>query len=174
MLLVQALDAEAFAPYGWMLGQPFPGADANAAFRNAAADFWHAHAFEVGEGGQPELLWVAYRDDASPLSALETHLLTQQALMPLTGALIQFVACSGADGAPDMATLRGFRVTPGQGICMRPGCWHTTRSTGGEVLGAMLTRRSTTVDLARHLAHGEPARESTIVQIAPQTWQVPE
>ena len=94
-------------------------------------------------------------------------------MIPLNGDLVQFVACSGADGSPDLATLAAFRVRQGQGICMRPGCWHGTRiGRAGEVLCAMLTRRSTTLDLVRHLAHGEPARESTVAAIAPHGWRV--
>lgn len=34
---------------------------------------------------------------------------------------------------------------------MQPGCWHATRIKSDEVRCAMLTRRSTTLDLASHL-----------------------
>ena len=172
-LTPQTLDATAFEPYGWVLGLPGPSGDSGATFRSAASDFWQAHVFDCGETGQPEVLWVSYRDSASPIRAMEKHLLTQQAVIPLNGDLVQFVACSGADGSPDLATLAAFRVRQGQGICMRPGCWHGTRiGRAGEVLCAMLTRRSTTLDLVRHLAHGEPARESTVAAIAPHGWRV--
>ncbi|MDO5624252.1 MAG: ureidoglycolate lyase [Pseudomonadota bacterium] len=171
-LPLQALNPTAFAPHGWVLGLPIPSGDAAATFRSAASDFWQAHVFDAGEAGQPELLWVSYRDAVSPVGTLEKHLLTQQALMPLTGELVQFVASSGADGAPDLATLAAFRVRQGQGICMRPGCWHATRvGQPGEVLCAMLTRRSTTLDLVRHLTQGAPAAESVLAPIAPHLWQ---
>ncbi|MDO5691176.1 MAG: ureidoglycolate lyase [Pseudomonadota bacterium] len=171
VLTPRTLEREAFAPYGWVLGLPFPGSDPAAAFGHPASDFWHAHAFDCGEGGQPVVLWVSYRDGQSPVATLEKHRLTQQALIPLTGELLQFVALGQPDGQPDLGSLAAFRVTPGQGVCMRPGCWHAMRVLNGEVLCAMLTRRSTTIDLARHLAHGAPAQESTIVTIAPHAWR---
>lgn len=169
-LNLQTLSSAAFAPYGWVLGQPFPGTDPAAAFGNPASDFWHAHDFDCGAAGQPQLLWVSYRDGHSPVATLEKHLLTQQALIPLTGELLQFVALSRADGTPDLNSLGAFRVSPGLGICMRPGCWHTTRAVEDEVLCAMLTRRSTTLDLVGHLAQGDRASESVIATIAPHTW----
>ena len=169
-LTVQPLDVAAFARYGWMLGTPFPGGDPAASFHSEASDFWHAHGFDAGAGGQPQVLWVAYRDTARSVAALEQHRLTEQALIPLTGSVIQFVAISAADGNPDLDTLAAFRVPPGQGLCMRQGCWHATRVVGGQVLCAMLTRRSTTRDLVRHLAQGAPAVESAIVSIPIHTW----
>ena len=172
-LTVQPLDRTAFETYGWVLGLPIPSGDPAATFRSAASDFWQAHLFDTGEAGQPEVLWVSYREAASPITTLEKHLLTQQALIPLTGELVQFVACSAADGAPDLTTLAAFRVQQGQGICMRPGCWHSTRIVqAGEVLCAMLTRRSTTLDLVRQLAQGEPATESVLAPIAPHAWRL--
>ncbi len=172
MIVAQPLDAAGFDPYGWVLGQPFPGAEAAAAFGNAASDFWHVHDFDCGDAGQPQLLWVSYRDGHSPVAMLEKHLLTQQALIPLTGELLQFVALSQADGRPDLASLAAFRVPPGLGVCMRRGCWHTTRIVASEVRCAMLTRRSTTLDLVRHLAQGERADESVIAAIEPRAWRL--
>ena len=78
---------------------------------------------------------------------------------------IQVVSKSAADGSPDLATLAAFRVPQGQGICMRPGCWHATRVVDGEVTCLMLTRRSTTVDLIQHLTTDARATESAIVEI---------
>jgi ureidoglycolate lyase len=78
------------------------------------------------------------------------------------------VARSAADGSPDLATLAAFRVPQGQGVCMRPGCWHATRVTDEEVTCLMLTRRSTTVDLIQHLTTDASASESAIVAIPVQ------
>jgi len=161
-LTPQPLSPEAFAPYGWMLGKGLATAPATAAFSNAATDFWHEHAFDTGPSGQTEVLWVNYRIQDPNVTALENHLLTQQALIPLTGEVIHIVAESKAEGGPDLSTLKAFRLPQGQGVCMRPGCWHSSRVAGGEVACLMLTRISTTVDLVAHLNEGKPAVESEL------------
>lgn len=170
---VLPLESKIFMPYGWVLGTPPSDADPTPRFLSAAADFWSAHAFETGPGGQPEMLWTIYRSRETVITSLEAHQLTQQALIPLTGTVVQIVACGAGDSGPDLATLAAFRVAPGRGICMRPGCWHTTRVLGDEeVQCAMLTRHSTTRDLVQHLAHGAPAGESAVVMIPACAWSM--
>ncbi|MDE1190889.1 MAG: FAD-binding protein [Arachidicoccus sp.] len=155
---IEALSAEAFAPYGWTLGQPPSPTATEPSFSNPFTDFWHAHAFQTGASGQVEFLWVNYRDTRRDIGVLEVHHLTEQAIVPLTGDIIQVVTL---DDAPDHDTtpsgLRAFRVPVGLGICMRPGCWHTTRAIGTAATCLMVTRSSTTVDLVGHLQQGLPA-----------------
>lgn len=167
-LAVNDLTPQAFSAYGWMLGKPMPDGNGVPLFSNPATDFWQEHVFNTGAGGDAELLWVNYRSRSLEIASLEKHLLTQQAIVPLTGQIIQVVAQSAADGSPDMATLAAFRVPQGQGVCMRPGCWHATRVVDAEVTCLMLTRRSTTVDLIQHLTTGARATESAIAEIPAQ------
>jgi len=162
---IAALTAEAVAPYGWMLGKGLPAEPGIPVFSNARTDFWQEHVFDVA-GGEPELLWVNYRDKNPDIDSLEVHLRTQQAIVPLHGEIIQVLALDAGDGTPDPATLRAFRIGPGQGICMRPGCWHATRIEGDEANCLMLTRRSTTVDLIAHLDGGAPMAESALAPIS--------
>ena len=165
---INDLTPDAFKAYGWMLGKPMPDGNGVPLFSNQDTDFWQEHQFNTGAGGDAELLWVNYRSQSFEISSLEKHLLTQQAIVPLTGEIIQVVARSAADGSPDLATLAAFRVPQGQGVCMRPGCWHATRVTDEEVTCLMLTRRSTTVDLIQHLTTDASASESAIVPIPVQ------
>lgn len=171
-LNVVPLDAAAFAPYGWMLGQPFDSQSAARGFSNAATDFWQTHVFDPGNGSRTEVLWVNYRSQAD-VATLEVHRLTEQAIVPLTGPIVHVVATSLADGSPDLNNLKAFRIAPGQGICMRPGCWHASRVDAGEVTCLMLTRPSTTVELIAHMTHGAPARESALQSIAPHRLVAP-
>ncbi|MFN3764220.1 MAG: ureidoglycolate lyase [Aliihoeflea sp.] len=157
-LAVEPLTAETIAPYGWMLGKPCDPADA-ASFVSPASDFWSEHVFDTA-GGETEVLWVVYRSRDVAIARLETHLLTQQAIIPLTGPIIHVVGLSHPDGSLDEASARAFLIPSGQGICMRPGCWHATRIERDEVTCAMLTRRSTTLDLAHHLNTGSALVES--------------
>ena len=161
------LTADAFRPYGWMLGKPMPLGNGIPLFSNEATDFWQEHVFNTGAGGDAEVLWVNYRSASVDITSLEKHLLTQQAIVPLTGDIIQIVASSAADGSPDLSTLIAFRVAQGQGVCMRPGCWHATRVTDAQVTCLMLTRRSTTLDLVQHLTTDAAASESAITPIPP-------
>lgn len=172
MLQVQALplSAEAFAPYGWVLGKPYPTDAAVPAYTNPATDFWREHVFDPGPDGQPEILWVNYRN-TGPVNQLEVHLRTQQAIVPLTGPIIHIVARSHGHDAPDLDTLAAFTVQPGMGLCMAPGCWHATRVVADQATCMMLTRRSTTLDLVAHLQHGAAAQESALVSVPAINWQ---
>lgn len=173
LVALQALTAEAFAPYGWMLGRPYPDSGQSPAFSNPATDFYQEHVFDTGAGGETEVLWVNYRSTDLCLNHLEKHVLTQQAIVPLTGEVLHVVARSLPDGSPDMATVAAFVVPPGQGVCMRTHCWHSTRVASEEVTCLMLTRRSTTADLVAHLESGQPARESAIASVPAFTLQRP-
>ena len=111
------------------------------------------------------MLWVTYRNRQRAVTSLEVHRLTQQAIVPLTGEIIHVVAGSRQDGSPDDGSMRAFRVPVGQGICMPPGCWHTTRVDVQEVTCLMLTRRSTTVDLIAYLTGGSSLSESAVAAV---------
>jgi len=165
---IEPLTAEAAVSYGWMLGKPCSSEDTVSAFMSPGSDFWQEHVFDAGSQGQPEVLWVTYRVSDPVIAKLEVHHLTQQAVVPLVGGIVQLVAASDAAGNPDLATARAFALTPGIGICMKPGIWHATRTMdAGESTCLMLTRRSTTVDLVSHLVRKAPAAESRLVEIAP-------
>ena len=164
-VVVENPTAESVEPFGWVLGKSHALQAIPVAFRSPASDFWHEHFFDPGAGGDTEVLWVAYRDANPVISKLEVHHITQQAVVPLTGSIIQILCLSDANQAPDLSTLRAYRLFPGVGICMRPGVWHATRADNATCL--MLTRRSTTEDLVDHLVNKRPAQESTILDIPP-------
>lgn len=163
---VQPLTAEAFAPYGWVLGKPYADGDPRVGFRHPGSDFWHEHAFDTG-GGETEVLWVDYRNDSRLVRALEAHLLTQQAIVPLGGAAILHAValCRPGEDLPDLATLKVFEVGGSRGICMKPRVWHASLVRGGQTTCLMLTRRSTTADLVGHLSGGMPMMETAIVTL---------
>jgi ureidoglycolate lyase len=159
---IQPLTVDNFRPYGWLLGKTMRLDGSIPAFRNRETDFREEHIFNPGIGGETQVLWVNYRDASREVSRLEVHRLTQQAIVPLTGEIILVVAGSEQDGLPEIRSMSAFRVRVGEGICMRAGCWHTTRVDSQEVTCLMLTRRSTTIDLIAHLTSGSPLSESAI------------
>ncbi|KAA0892906.1 ureidoglycolate lyase [Pusillimonas sp. ANT_WB101] len=165
-LNIRKLEPNAFADYGFMLGGPVPEMGGlTPAFSNEATDFWQEHVFSTGQGGETEILWVNYRSQEKRISSLEVHVLTEQAIIPLTARIIHIVALSASDGSPDLSSVAAFEVPVGQGVCMRPGCWHATRVQGGQATCVMLTRRSTTADLISHLTSDSDASESRIVGV---------
>jgi len=160
LIRTQPLIAEAFLLFGSMLGKGFPLSNLN--FTNADTDFWEEHIYP---GQDPQILWVNYRNQQKKISRLETHHLTQQIVVPLTGEIIQLVAKSKSDVSPDLASAAAFRIKMGQGICMLPGCWHATRVEKGEVQCLMITCRSTTLDLIANLKGASPLKESAFFDV---------
>jgi ureidoglycolate lyase len=159
-LTVEPLSEDAFSCFGVMLGKPYPAEGGPAAFSNTATDFWQEHLFDAGQDGEVEILWVNYRNNEPSIAVFEKHMLTEQAVVPLTGSIVQVVAMSGRDGTPDLSTMRAFHIEPGQGVCMNSGIWHATRSSGSTCL--MLTRRSTTLALVAQL-NALPHADETIL-----------
>jgi ureidoglycolate lyase len=167
-IAIEELDQAALAGCGTVLGLGPPTDGAVPAFMGATADFWHASDFDPGADGTPELLWVRYRDDSLVVRSLEAHWYTEQAVVPLGAAIVQVVCPTRGDGSqlPDLEGLRAFRVAAGRGICMHRGTWHTSFAPAGEAVCLMLTRASTTRDLAAHLVTGAPVSETTIIDLA--------
>lgn len=162
---VRPVSQAGFEPYGWVLGKPPPVTADPAAYSSPATDFWHEHVFDPGKDGDVEVLWVKYRDNDPIIVRLEKHYLTQQAVIPLTGAITQIVVCEAPDGTPDLTSVRAFCLSPGIGVCMRPGVWHATR--GDSALCLMLTRGSTTLDLVKHLKRTSMPHETALHDISP-------
>ncbi len=108
---------DAFAPFGQTIVSPPAGGEA----------FLHP-------------LLGAARADASVCAKLDTHPArslpfttpkmerhehSEQLFVPLGPArYVIAAAMPGADGAPDLATLSGFIVEDGSGICYTRGIWH--------------------------------------------------
>ena len=156
----QRLTDESFSPYGWLLGEGSRPPASASSFSNALTDFWQERLFDPGIGGEAELLRVHYRNSDPMVASLEMHRLCQQAVIPLNGEIIQVVASA------DLTTIAAFEIPVGQAVCMRVGCWHTTRVRAKrEVKCLMLTRASTTLDLAAHLKSGSPLVESAIITV---------
>ena len=58
--------------------------------------------------------------------SLETHLNTQELLVPLTGSVCILITDSDKDDPrkPDLTTVRAFRLREGEGVILKPGIWH--------------------------------------------------
>jgi ureidoglycolate lyase len=135
-LHAQALNAQDMAPYGWVLDTRLAfTADAGRlinAGTSRRADFPGELVLNT-QGARPLACVFRARGQAvsGPWRMLERHRLGTQTFVPLGGAAPQEandVACVllvalGTD-APDLSTLRAFRVNVQQAFTLKPGTWH--------------------------------------------------
>ncbi|SIT50923.1 conserved hypothetical protein [Paraburkholderia piptadeniae] len=165
LLRVEQLTPEAFSPYGWVLGKRLSASAEDPLFQSESLSMWCEHLFDAGTANETEILWASFGDKSDLVQQLEVRRLTQEAMVPLTGSLIQIVAFSQATRIPEMSSLRAFEIPVGMGTCIRPWCWHATRTLSGPTTAFMLSRRSTSFDLIVHLHTGAPLSESASIPI---------
>ena len=78
-------------------------------------------------------LWVnrlaRCTDTAVLIDVMENHPYSAQTFVPMQpGRCLVVVALGGADGKPDLSTLRAFVTAGGQGVSYLPKVWHYTFS----------------------------------------------
>lgn len=148
-LNLEPLTPEAFAPFGRTIDPPEAGGETV------------LHAL-LGPG--LEAAAVCAKLDTHPAKtlpfaapAMERHEHSEQLFVPLGPARFVVAACRpGADGAPDLASLRGFLGQGRTGICYDRGIWH---------LPITILERPTTF-LMMMLATGDPAIDTSWAQLA--------
>jgi ureidoglycolate lyase len=123
---VEPLTAEAFAPFGRVLGQP------SAAAPDAARDdleAWVNFSDLMGlERAEPMWTFLRVRHHTQPVTRLERHVHAAKAIIPLEGTCVLVAALGGGPddpGAlPDENTLRAFLLDGSAGVLLPRGCWH--------------------------------------------------
>lgn len=123
-LQTQALTAEAFAPYGWVIQAG--GAAARPINHGSCQRFDGLGPLALSvAGGAPcvAVFRAQARDPAGPWQTLERHRLGTQTFVPLAGARYLVLVALG-DAQPDVATLAAFEAGGHQGITLRAGTWH--------------------------------------------------
>ncbi len=117
-LALEPVTAEGFAPFGLLLPRPAPGTgpvELIDALQNGRA------------AARPRLSLAAVEPSPLPLVAteMERHLHSSQDFLPLDcAAYLVLVAPHGADGRPDEAGLRAFRVPGDVGVHYHADTWH--------------------------------------------------
>ena len=119
-----AINAQAFAPYGWLIDASSQVGQAINGGSSLRIDGLTDLAFDA-EGGKPcmALFKAAARDPAGPWTELERHCLGTQTFIPLNGVRYVVLVAVG-DAVPDTSTLKAFVVSGHQGITLRAGTWH--------------------------------------------------
>jgi ureidoglycolate lyase len=125
-LAAEPLTRAAFAPFGDVVCAGLDeGTSAN---QGTAVRFnWAAALSSTRAAARPNL--AVFRSVPQPLPfvvrLLERHPCSTQAFLPLVCA--RFLVCVAPtlpDGAPDVAGLRAFLCSPGQGVNYHRGVWH--------------------------------------------------
>jgi ureidoglycolate hydrolase len=152
-LVVEPLDAAAFEPFGRVIQQPSRDHDAR-----GPGWRWWAETLSLEGDGRP---WgVGYLDlePAEPrFDWAERHLATLEAIVPIDGDVIVYVAQAGRPdepGArPPLHEFRAFRLPRGTGVVLDRGVWHgAPLADGGPAKAIVLILEGTgrdDVDLAR-------------------------
>nr|WP_281493620.1 ureidoglycolate lyase [Ancylobacter koreensis] len=125
-LSLQALTPDLFRPFGHVVatgaGAPV-AANAGTAWRHDVAAF----AGDVRPGSRLVVSLFETAPQALPaaVTLLERHPHSLQMIVALEVSHALLAVCgSGADGAPDLSTLRAFHCRPGEGVIYAPGVWH--------------------------------------------------
>jgi ureidoglycolate lyase len=145
-LPIRPIDADGFAPYGWL-------ADAEGATGRPINDGTTQRIDGVGElhltadGGVAclALFRAQPRDPRGPWQVLERHCLGTQSFVPMGGVpYVVLVALGGL--APEEGTLAAFAVAGHQAVTLRAGTWHhgLIAPQGGDFV--VIERRGTEVD----------------------------
>lgn len=120
-LPIEPITPEAFAPYGTLLVGPESGPR-----QDRAAEIANGR---PGAGLNLALVRSEPFAETMPLRRLERHPHSAQAFLPLAVGEYLVVVAPDADGRPDEARLRAFRVPAGTGIVYRGGAWHAHMTT---------------------------------------------
>jgi ureidoglycolate lyase len=168
LLKIESLSEATFLPYGWVLGQEMTAASDGPFFTSRNFRMWRTHLLDTGGSDKIDVLWMNLASRENRVDQLQTRFITEEALIPLSGPLIQVVAISRDDGKPNMESVRAFVVPVGLGICMRPHCWYATHALRDDITVIVLSRRSSTYDFLVHLQTGAPACETGVISIDPR------
>lgn len=176
-IVIRGLTREAYAPFGWILGSR-PVSQNQDYLDGKDLTAWHEHNFQPGEGGVVEFVWIEYKRGGFSISRLESHRLTEQALIPVSGKPMVHVVCPPPDDplknhiAPDLDRMMAFLLDGSRGVCMRRGCWHDHFPLVDQVTYLMVTRRSTQVDIQNARETGGTPTETVMVDLSRLTDMV--
>jgi ureidoglycolate lyase len=123
-LPIRTLTAEAFAPFGRVIERPDRDPDAD-----GPGWSWWGETMSLEGDGRP---WGVGYLDLTPSAAwfdwAERHMRSLEAIVPIEGSCLVYVAPSEAPDSPGrlpaFERFQVFRVPPGSGVVMDAGVWH--------------------------------------------------
>ena len=120
-LTAAPLDAAAFAPFGRLIEASGPAEPINEGTTRRFPEL--ARLALQGRDAVVGIYVAQARRLPLRLARLEQHRLAPQLFLPL-GSHRFIVVVAPGDAAPDWRGLRAFVTEPGQGVMLRPRCWH--------------------------------------------------
>lgn len=164
---LEALTAEAFAPFGQIIGQQ----DGPPVFSGPHIDAWR---MEFDVDGNIELMFARYIHQPIRFERVERHFNVTQAFLALNGAASVMVVAAPTDpedpsAAPALDAIRAFYVGGDVGILLWRGTWHALTRFPAHAPAAdfaLITGRDTQVELQRQMADGTPPRLTEVVNFA--------
>jgi ureidoglycolate lyase len=161
---VERLSAEAFAPFGRIIGD----LDEPPVLVSPAIHSWR---MALDMDGVPELVVLRFEYRPFECTTLERHLSESQCSIALgdVPSIMVVAAPAGPDGVPQPEGVRAFFVPAGFGIMLRRGIWHSlnrfpVRREGGVFV--MLGDRETQHELERQIQDGTPTQRTQLVDFA--------
>jgi len=150
-LRAEALSAEAFAPFGFVMDAPDDGRRNGP--RVVIADA------RQGAGVGATLIQLTAGASPRRVTQVERHPHSQQFFLHLGGGRLSLVVMPATPaGAPDVAAARAFVAAPGQAFGYHPGVWHAgvAALSNPATVASLLSRDGTAGDvtevaLARHI-----------------------
>jgi ureidoglycolate lyase len=122
---VDDLTDDAFAPFGTVVRTPSRPNDAT-----GPGWRWWAETVVLEDDGRPWSVGYLDLEPSTPPSFdwAERHLRSQEAIVPVSGGCLVYVAPPDhpeePDRLPPFEAFRVFRVPPGSGVVMHPAVWH--------------------------------------------------
>lgn len=115
-MIIQALTAEKFAPFGEVLEVPGEPARTGRLFQPA----------NLRPGALPSMTLMHFAPEPREraITQMERHMHSGQAFLPMGGGGLLAVVAPDAGGQPDLARLHVFIAAPGTGFAYHPGIWH--------------------------------------------------
>jgi len=123
-LRAEALDRDAFAPYGRVVALPERPQDAG----GPGWRWWAETALLSGDGRPWGVGYLDLRPATPQFDWAERHMRTQEAIFATSGDLLVYVGPADhpdqPDRIPSFDRFRVFRVPPGAGVVMDRAVWH--------------------------------------------------
>jgi len=122
---VDELTDDAFAPFGTVVQTPSRPQDAT-----GSGWRWWAETVVLRDDGRPWTVGYLDLEPAPPprFDWAERHLRSQEAIVPVSGGCLVYVAppdhADEPDRLPPFDAFRVFRVPAGSGVVMHPAVWH--------------------------------------------------
>ena len=120
MITVEPLSAEAFAPFGRVVGMPDREPDAT----GEPWRWWADTAALAPADGSYTVGYLEIDRGVAAFDWAERHIESEELVVPVRGRLLVYVGPAGQGDDPARDRFRVFEVRPGEAVVLANGVWH--------------------------------------------------